>query len=372
MVDLGSPRPIGDVAYAPPEVSVVPDARPAAAGHGLVRVCFRLRLDGGARRVRFIACYLRVAFDDPAVCATELWAGTAPDLGVPTSVSTLPTGAVGWLVGDPVGTDPIPEDCLAHAVVQLPTTATTLAGTLRADASAIVPARVGNRRDHASSVRAHRFAVPLPTGWSEIVRPISLTAPVPTNARPAAVRLCYAADIEKFRRFEGAAAQRAQTRFFDVLAAARRRTGVSDHDVELQHAGDGQFAVLPSGVDESTVVPAFIEGLRSALRETNADLNEHARLRLRVALHRGHVAPGDGGASGEIPVAVHRLLDSRELRTALADGTDSDLALIVPDVLYQEIVRHRYGNLDPDGFTATQATLPDKDFTAHAWIHLSR
>ncbi|PPK64442.1 hypothetical protein V5P93_007109 [Actinokineospora auranticolor] len=376
MVDLVSPRLLGNVEHRTPEVAAVPDPRPAAPGYGLVRVCFGFRLDGATRRSRFVAAYLRAALDDPGITAAELWAETIPATGGTAAVSTLSTGAISWLVGQPEGDRPIPAECLAHAVLQVPLGAEVLSGVLRVDVSTTAPTGVplgGPRREHASSAAGHRFAVPLPPGWDDVARPVAV-APEQGRRRPGrpAVRLCYAADIERFRRFSGTAAERAQTRFFAVLAEARRRAGVDDRSVELQGSGDGQFAVLAPGVDESVVVPAFVEGLRSALRELNADLNDHARLRLRVALHRGHLVPSDGGASGDVPIAIHRLLDSHELRAALAGAQDAQFALIVPDVLYREIVRPRYGSLDPAEFSPVQATVPAKEFSDHAWIHLAR
>jgi hypothetical protein len=140
--------------------------------------------------------------------------------------------------------------------------------------------------------------------------------------------------------------------------------------VVLQESGDGQFAVLPPGIDESVVLPRLVEGLRETLRETNADLNDRARLRLRVALYRGHITPGANGWVGAAAIAVHRLLDSDVLRRALVSVPAADFALIVPDVLYQEIVLPRYGTLDPDLFTEVHAAVPAKNFAERAWIHL--
>lgn len=185
------------------------------------------------------------------------------------------------------------------------------------------------------------------------------------DPRPA-VRLCLAADVERYSRLRTPAAARTQARLVDVLAHARDHAGIDESTVDVQHAGDGQFAVLPPGLDESSVIPALIHGLASGLRDLNADLDEHARLRLRVALHRGHVGPAPAGWVGDAVIAVHRLLDAPALRQALRDHTEADFALIVPDVLYRDVVMH----LRLEAFSQVTVDLPEKNFTEHAWIHL--
>jgi len=72
--------------------------------------------------------------------------------------------------------------------------------------------------------------------------------------------------------------------------------------------------VLRTGLDESEVIPALVHRVPDRAREVNADLNERARLRLRIALHRGHVERGANGWAGDSAVGVHRLLDSGPAR----------------------------------------------------------
>jgi hypothetical protein len=109
--------------------------------------------------------------------------------------------------------------------------------------------------------------------------------------------------------------------------------------------------VLAPGLDESTILPKLVEGIRVALRE-------------------GHVHPAANGWTGDATIAVRRLLDSDVLRQSLVDTPDADAAFIVPEVLYRDIVAHRYGTLDPDEFTGVEATIPAKRFSAPAWIHV--
>jgi hypothetical protein len=308
-----------------------------------------------------VAAFLRLDFADPAVAAVELRGDAV------TSVCVLRGGMFGWLLGDPLGTVPVPPAFTAHALLSVPPGTPDLAVAARVDATLLRPGawRRRSRRCHARSRTSAEFTVPLPNAGP------SVPAPAPAH-RAGAVRLCLAADIQRFSRFLAPEAMRAQQRFVEVLAEARRYAGIDESAVELQESGDGQFAVLPQGLDESTVVPRLIEGLRIALAHVNSDLNEHARLRLRVAMHRGHITPSANGWVGESSIAVHRILDSEAVRTALVDNDSADFALIVPEVLYREVVCQRYEWLDPDEFTQVAVTTPAKGFTADAWIYLPR
>jgi hypothetical protein len=178
-----------------------------------------------------------------------------------------------------------------------------------------------------------------------------------------------AADVERFSRFRLPEATRAQRRFVEILTKAREYAGVRESDVGLQESGDGQFAVLPAGLDETYVIPRLIEGIQRTLAVTNMDLSERARLRLRVALHRGHLAPAPNGWVGLPTIAVHRLLDSDTLRSALVAAPAADFALIVPDILYREVIAHRYGGLSPDDFTPVDVDIPAKSYAESAWVY---
>ncbi|HEX4724189.1 MAG TPA: hypothetical protein VH333_16855 [Pseudonocardiaceae bacterium] len=337
-------------------------------------------LDRRSTDTHFVAAFLRVDFANPEVTASELqitgpseqdgWHGS-----MPISVSVLRGGVYGWLLGDPLGSAPIPREFTAHTLLSVPASGravATLAVTARLDATLLQVGRWWRpaHRSHACCRAPAEFAVPLPDAGPSVPTD-AWTATVPAH-RGGTVRLCLAADMERFSRFRVPEAVRAQQRFVDVLADARRYAEIPEAAVDLQESGDGQFAVLPPGLDESTVVPRLIDGLRIALAHANSDLSPHARLRLRVALHRGHIAPGANGWVGESSIAIHRILDSEAVRTALATNESADFALIVSEVLYREVVCQRYAWLDPDEFAKVEVRLPAKGFAAPAWIYLPR
>jgi hypothetical protein len=177
-----------------------------------------------------------------------------------------------------------------------------------------------------------------------------------------------AADVSGFSLRGNAAAERIQREIVALLSRARRAAGIPDDAVRPQPQGDGQFTVLPVGIDESAVIPRLLGELDRALRELNGTGED--RLRMRVALHRGLVKEGANGWIGTASIAVHRILDSPPLRAALTEHPLADFVLGVPDVLYHDVVVHAQEPPLPDDFTAVTVNLPEKGFVEHAWVYV--
>ncbi|MGW3996091.1 hypothetical protein ACWEF6_21590 [Amycolatopsis sp. NPDC004772] len=333
-------------------------------GMGLVEFRQRYALEPVAGRARIAATYLIAEFSDPRVRIHALSGVTAEPV-TDMVVSDLPQGC-GWLVGDPVGVTTAPRTGEVRATLWVPQDHAELAGVNRFDSTILRPA--WHRRRLHAGIDPVQFAVALPAGWARHPPP----PPHPVSHRKPAVRLCMAADTVAYGRLTTSEAARTQERLVGVLAEARRAAGITEREVDLQPSGDGQFAILPTGLDETVVIPRLVEGVRSALATANADLSDRARLRLRVALHRGHVAPGVNGWVGTATIAVHRLLDCAPLRSRLARDRSADFALIVADVVFRDVIAATGGELDPAEFEPVDAVLPDKGFAERAWVHAPR
>jgi hypothetical protein len=212
--------------------------------------------------------------------------------------------------------------------------------------------------------RRREVSVRTDLGFAEQLRP----AAQPAAIDGAAVRLCMAADVEKYSGRGNAAAERIQDVFVGLLARARRAAGIPDDAVKPQAQGDGQFTVLPVGIDESAVIPRLLDELDRALRELNASTAD--RVRMRVALHRGLVSEGANGWIGRAPIAVHRILDSKPLHEALSANAAADFVLGVPDVLYRDVFEPATTRPRSDEFTAMTVHLPEKGFIEHAWVYV--
>jgi hypothetical protein len=364
------PERIGAVEYGWP---VLDEEADAVGGVG-VRIRFAFEPLSGPWRCA--ALFLRMSFDDARIEVLD--AGVDPALGA-VSVSGLSSNIVGWYVDRPHGD--VPPEVIARATLSVPQELTELTGTLRAELPVVRAGLILDRKAHARTPRIREFALPLPGRPSSVAAPADagvagsdrsvVGAQASKVSEPtAAVRLCFAADIEQYSRFRTPEAVRAQQRLTEALARARRHAGIAEDRVETQESGDGQFVVLPTGLDESEVIPALVHGFRIALAEANADLNERARLRLRIALHRGHIERGANGWAGVSAVGVHRILDSAPARAALTSHSDTDFVLIVPDSLYQDVIAHGYGLLRPEAFTRVDVEIPAKNFVDRAWIYV--
>jgi len=163
-------------------------------------------------------------------------------------------------------------------------------------------------------------------------------------------RLVVAVDVEKYSTRDAREQLRAQTELQRILNVAAKNTGLDQREWYEQVSGDGELVVLPDDVDVSVVVGDFTCQLEIMLAEFNRRALTGKRLRLRVAMHHGTLLPGPFGPAGDAPIVVSRLLDAKPLRRLLADQQDRDLALIVSQTLYQDVVRTGFCSLDPDEF----------------------
>lgn len=162
-------------------------------------------------------------------------------------------------------------------------------------------------------------------------------------------RYLVAVDVEGYSRRYTAQQARAQSALELALARAAESTGLERERWYRQLRGDGELAVLPQSADGLSLVADYPRELASSLADVNRG-NREPRLRLRLAIHHGAVAPGCFGLAGNAPVTISRLVDAKITREQLRQRGDLDIALIVSATVYDEIVQSRLRSLDPDGF----------------------
>lgn len=394
--DLVSPELRGDNAYRfgvtcgrPLLYSVPPAALPQplrsraeASGNAYTGAMFSFDLDEAPPGHRYAAARFTVELDDDRVIAATVHGDggqfglTLDDASSPLSAETRsavggllrrlivridrPSARTigtqghrfGWVYTGQRSAPILPRTYGVHALLESPPGVPSLHGALAVDVDLAGP---GRRR--ASLADRVPFSVTMP----QVQGP---------GQRSAAVRLCMAADVAGYSRHGNAVAERLQRDLVSVLAAARRAAGIDEHAVTPQPQGDGQFTVLPIGIDESVVIPRLVRGLAEALatRETGGSTGP---MRLRFALHRGLVKEADNGWVGRAAVAVHRLLDSLPLRTALTDHPQAGFVLAVPDVLFLDVIAHSEEPPAPSEFTSVTVELPAKGFQERAWLYVA-
>ncbi|MGI5421582.1 hypothetical protein [Actinomadura luteofluorescens] len=177
-------------------------------------------------------------------------------------------------------------------------------------------------------------------------------------------RLLLAVDIQGYSRRDTREQLHAQRLLSEALDGAARGVGLDRAGWDKQVGGDGELATLPEGVDPATVAGDFVILLDGALREANRDAGRF-RLRVRVSLHHGTLTAGPFGPAGDAPIVVQRLLDAAPLRRLLADDVDRDLAYVVSDSLFDDVVRTGFCALPPRGFRAVRVAAKGAVFRGH-------
>jgi hypothetical protein len=135
------------------------------------------------------------------------------------------------------------------------------------------------------------------------------------------------------------------------------------------------MAVLPEGVDVIRAVEHFTRQLAGALARLNrvretADPHSRPRLRLRLAFHHGTLTSGPFGPAGDAPIVVSRLLDSRALRRLLDEQPERDLAFMVSDTLFRDVVGTGFCGLEPTGFR--QVRMMSKGLSHKGFMYVGR
>lgn len=177
-------------------------------------------------------------------------------------------------------------------------------------------------------------------------------------------RLLLAVDIQGYSRRDTREQLRAQRLLSEALDGAARGVGLDRAGWDKQVGGDGELATLPEGVDPATVAGDFVILLDEALREVNRDAGRF-RLRIRLSLHHGTLTAGPFGPAGDAPIVVQRLLDAAPLRRLLAEEPDRDLAYVVSDSLFEDVVRTGFCALPPRGFRAVRVVAKGAVFRGH-------
>ncbi|WP_243719300.1 hypothetical protein [Actinomadura sp. KC06] len=181
-----------------------------------------------------------------------------------------------------------------------------------------------------------------------------------------------AVDIQGYSKRDTREQLLAQRDLCEALDRAAHGAGLDRGHWEKQVGGDGELATLPDGTDPAMVAGEFVIGLAEALRDLNREARGGAageagghRLRVRLSLHHGTLTAGPFGPAGDAPIVVQRLLDAAPLRRLLVDDADRDLAYVVSDSLFEDVVRTGFCALPPEAFQPIKVTAKGATFRGH-------
>jgi hypothetical protein len=182
-------------------------------------------------------------------------------------------------------------------------------------------------------------------------------------------RSILALDIQGFGRLErtNLARARMRTGLHRILGNAMTAAEIAPEHVEQTEYGDGVLVLLGPQVSKARLLHPVLPRLLSGLARYNRTAPDAARLRLRVVVHAGELLRDAHGITGEDLILAFRLLDAEVVRARLVQAV-ADLVLVVSDAIYQGIVKHGYGKIDPAGFHPVWVTA--KEISTRAWLHV--
>jgi hypothetical protein len=152
-----------------------------------------------------------------------------------------------------------------------------------------------------------------------------------------------------------------------MLDEALTAAGLPAELLHIERRGEGALVVASAAVPAGLFVDDVAGKLGIALREHNRRHSEMHKIRLRMAVHAGHVAFGRYAVVGPARIHLYRLLDAPDVRNAF-DRSAGDLGVVVSDYVYEEVVRDGRGRIDPDDFTLMAAE--HKETKATCWVNL--
>lgn len=152
-----------------------------------------------------------------------------------------------------------------------------------------------------------------------------------------------------------------------ILDEAFDSVGIEIIPGEQQDQGDAFLTLVKPDVSKVALLDKLVRELENALRRCNRYRANEERIRLRVALHSGEVHVDGTGFPGVATVTAMRLVDAEQLKKALR-MTTKDLAVIVSDSLYRDVVVHGYGAIIPEEYGRVDVAV--KQFNQSAWIRV--
>jgi hypothetical protein len=130
--------------------------------------------------------------------------------------------------------------------------------------------------------------------------------------------------------------------------------------------GDGVLVVVPPDATHAVLDP-LVRYLHAGLRRHNKVSSEAAQILLRMAVHGGFVYRDDHGITGDAIVRLYRLLEAPSFKDAVR-GNRAPLGVVVSQEIYNSVVRHGPGLIDPE--TYRRIPIVNKETRTEAWLHL--
>lgn len=347
-----------------------------------MQLLFPFDLEEPAPHLAYVEADIGVTVHDSDVIARQLTAVRYDDPGGLGALTTFGDGRgdFRWrLRPGPAG--PLTDGSrVARVLLQVPHGTGSLTGTISVAATLSdielgvdVPIATRKSQPFVLSLRDGTFSPLTPTtsALASASDPAIRAASVPADSpvRAGVRRMCVTVDVEGYSKRDAREHGRVQSVLLEVLDRALSAAQISGNGCDRQQQGDGHLLVMPPAIDEPQVIRWFLRELASGLGAVNRHARPEYAVRMRVALDEDIVFVEANGFGGHGVVRAHRLRDSTEARSALAEAR-SDLIVIVSDRLYLGSVRAAFEGEPEWRFERAMATVPDKGFAEPCWIHV--
>ncbi|MFY1659700.1 CATRA conflict system CASPASE/TPR repeat-associated protein [Micromonospora sp. WMMD1274] len=195
--------------------------------------------------------------------------------------------------------------------------------------------------------------------------------PKPAEPEPTATesrvehRVAFGIDVVSYSSRSVPVQKAVQDRLAGMVERVLTGVGLAVHQTDRQNSGDGMMVVLPASVPSHIALPKLLGGWLAVLADDNAAHPED-RIRVRLSIGSGLFTAAATGFAGLAIIEIGRVLDSQELRRAVAEHPDVDVVAGIGDRLYQDVVASGYPDLEPDDFQPLHVTV--KSYRGRVWL----
>lgn len=178
------------------------------------------------------------------------------------------------------------------------------------------------------------------------------------------MRLGFVLDVSGYSGRSAAQKIDVQQRVSALVEEMLADLGVNRADTYHHGTGDGMVVFLPSEIEIHRALTRLLRTAAQGLADDNRRYRD--RMRLRLAIVVGPIGPAAIGFSGNTIVEAGRLVDSAELRDALADRPGADLVALISDQVHSYVIGELQTGVDPTDFEPIQ--VRNKEYHAPAWL----
>jgi hypothetical protein len=151
-----------------------------------------------------------------------------------------------------------------------------------------------------------------------------------------------------------------------AVRAAFRHAGIEWANLAAEDRGDGMILLVPASVSKLDLLDPVVPRLAQAIGEHNAAVDPAFRIRLRIAVHAGELHHDQTGWVGSDLNTACRLVNGEAAYEQLNRRPEADLVLVVSELIYHGVVRHRYRDIDPSSYRPVVVRYKEVD--TRAWI----